>query len=230
MKRTLFALALSFFASSFAMAASPAPTIPDTPMPSELAFVQSATKDLNARFPNPAAAEKAGYFRYNNEDKTGAISYANLQWNSVDPRHPSQLWYDVKGRLLGADFSRPIAMPSTTPPNLWGVNPQRWFKFCRPPGCTGHVHWILKNADGTMSYGLAVSGRAFIAAGGNLAHPQVATLVKMGKVKDASQVVKLFEFPAVWDTEIWLTPNPKGAFAVTNPLVHPSTQNAKGEM
>ena len=230
MKRALFALALTFFASSFALAASPPPKLPDKTLPGEVAFVQAATNDLNARFPNPAAAEKAGYFRYNNEDRTGAISYTNLKWTSVDQRHPSQLWYDVKGRLLGADFSRPIGMPAMTPPNIWGVNPQRWFKFCRPPGCTGHVHWILKNADGTMKYGLAVTGKAFMAAGGNLANPQVATLVKMGKVTDALQVVKLFEFPAVWDVEIWVTPNPSGAFAGANPLVHPSVPNAKGEM
>src|SRR5947207_1080692 len=132
MKPALFAVALAFFASSLALAASP--KLPDTPLPSELAFVLSATKDLNARFPNPAAAEKGGYFRYNNEDKTGAISYANLKWNSVDPRHPSQLWYDVKGRLLGADFSRTLSMPAVTP-NIWGLNSQRWFKFR-----VAHVH------------------------------------------------------------------------------------------
>jgi hypothetical protein len=223
MKRALFALALSLFASSAVMAQTPAP-LPDTPLPSEVAFVQNATKDLNARFPNPAAAAKGGYFRYNNEDKTGAISYANLHWNSVDPRHPSQLWYDVKGHLLGADFSRTLAMPAVTP-NLWGLNPQRWFKFK-----SAHVHWILKNPDGTMSYGLAARAKDFLAAGGSLSNPQAATLVKMGKVKDASQVVKVFTFPAQWDTEIWLTPNPSGAFATANPLVHPSTANAKGEM
>lgn len=229
MKRALFALALSFFASSVVLAATPAP-LPDTPLAGEVAFVQSVTKDLNARFPNPAAAAKAGFFRYNNEDRTGAISYTNLNWTSVDQKHPTQLWYDVNGRLLGADFSRPFGMPAMTPPNVWGVNPQRWFKFCRPPGCTGHVHWILKNADGTMKYGLAVTGKAFIAAGGNLANPQVATLVKMGKVTDASQAVKIFEFPAMWDVEVWVTPNPSGAFASANPLVHPSKPNAKGEM
>ena len=223
MKRALIALALSFFGASAVLAQTPAP-IPDTPLPGEVAFVQSATKDLNARFPNPAAAAKAGYFRYNNEDKTGAISYANLHWNSVDPRHPSQLWYDVKGRLLGADFSRTLAMPAVTP-NIWGLSSQRWFKFK-----FSHVHWVLQNPDGTMSYGLAARAKDFLAAGGSLSNPQAATLVKMGKVKDAAEVVKVFTFPAQWDTEIWLTPNPNGAFATTNPLVHPSTENAKGEM
>ena len=36
MKRALFAMALAFFASSFALAASPPPKLPDTPLPSEV--------------------------------------------------------------------------------------------------------------------------------------------------------------------------------------------------
>ena len=226
MSRALIALALSFAVSSaaFAAAPSPPPKLPDTPFPSELAFVQNATKDLNARFPNPAAAEKGGYFRYNNEDETGAISYANLHWYTADPKHPSQLWYDVKGRLLGADFSRPIAMPPVRP-QLWGLNPRRWFRFR-----VAHVHYILKNPDGTMKYGLAVRAKDWLGAGGNFNNPQAATLVKLGLVKDPSTVAKIFTFPAQWDVEIWLTPNPAGAFATANPLVHPSKANAKGEM
>src|SRR5579884_2897834 len=144
MKRAL--LGLTFVAFT-ALAASgwsalAATKLPDKPLPSELSFVQSVTKDLNARYATPADAEKAGYFRYNNEDKTGAISYANNQWNSAaDPAHPqpSQLWYDVKGRLLGADFSVPLtAQNSAAPPKLWGLNPARWFKFSH-----AHVHYIL---------------------------------------------------------------------------------------
>ena len=96
MKRALFALAFFAFGALAAtgpgaLAAAPttAPKLPDKPLASEVAFVQSVTKDLNARFPTPADAIKAGYFRYTNEDKTGAISYANLQWNSAtDPAHP----------------------------------------------------------------------------------------------------------------------------------------------
>jgi hypothetical protein len=223
MKRTLFALAAIF---AFVAAA---PKLSDKPMGSEVAFVQSVQKDLNARFATPADAQKAGYFRYNNEDKTGAISYANLQWNSTDPQHPSQLWYDVNGKLLGADYSIPIANDATckgkTPPNQWGVNPKRWFCFGGP-----HVHYILKNADGTMTYGRAVRGKAFTAAGGDLNNPQAATLVKMGTVKDASSVYKVFTFPGQWDLELWVTPNPNGAFAETNPLVHPSKKAGAGEM
>jgi hypothetical protein len=87
MKRSLFALALiaaGVFACSPSFAAMGAKTaVPNTPLPSEAAFVKQVTQDLNQRFPTPAKAEHAGYFRYNNEDDTGAISYANLQWNSA---------------------------------------------------------------------------------------------------------------------------------------------------
>lgn len=228
MKRAIFALTLFAF-GAFALDAgafAAAPKLSDKPAPAETGFVQSVQKDLNSRFPTPADAEKAGYFRFNNEDKTGAISYANLQWSSADPQHPSQLWYDVNGHLLGADYSIPLtASNSATPPSLWGVNPKRWFKFSHP-----HVHYILKNADGSMKYGLAVSGTAFTGAGGNLEDPQAATLVKLGKVKSADSVAKVFTFPAQWDLELWVTPNPNGAFAETNPLVHPSKTAGAPEM
>jgi hypothetical protein len=225
MTRGLFALA-----AIFALVAA-APKISDKPVgAAETAFVQSVQKDLNARFATPADAENAGYFRYNNEDKTGAISYVNLQsWNSTDPQHPSQLWYSASGKLLGADYSIPIANDGTckgkTPPNQWGVNPQRWFCVRGP-----HVHYVLKNSDGTYSYGHAVRAKQFVAAGGNLDDPKVDTLVKMGVVKDAGAVSKIFTFPGQWNLELWVTPNPNGAFAETNPLVHPSKNAGSSEM
>jgi hypothetical protein len=228
MKRALFALSLfglgasMLGAAAFGAAAKP----PDQPVGAEVAFVQQVQKDLTSRFATPADAQKAGYFRYTNEDETGAISYANLQWDSADPQHPSQLWYDVNGRLLGADYSVPFtASNKTTPPSLWGVNPQRWFTFKRP-----HVHYILRAADSTMKYGLAVSGAAFTAAGGDLNNPQPATIVKMGKASNASQIAKVFTFPAMWDLELWVLPNPSGAFAEKNPNVHPSKNAASGDM
>ncbi len=233
MKRALFALTFLAFsavaAAGFpALAASPKAKLPDKPLPSEVAFVQSVTKDLNARFATPADAEKDGYFRYNNEDKTGAISYANLQWNSAaNPAHPqpSQLWYDVKGRLLGADFSVPLtAANGSAPPNLWGLNPDRWFKFGK-----SHVHYVLQgNTD--AAYGHAVSAVAYAKAGGDLNNPTAAPLVKMGKVSSADLVTKVFDFPAQWDVEVWLTPNPLGAFAETDPLVKPSKTAGAPEM
>ncbi len=99
----------------------PSPTLNPQPQGTEIAFVTGIQKDLMARFPTAADAIKAGYFRFGNEDSDGAISYANLQWTSADPQHPSQLWYDVKGNLLGADFSV-LQSNSMEPPNLWGVN------------------------------------------------------------------------------------------------------------
>lgn len=233
MKRALFALILLAFGSvagsgSSALAAAMKPKLPDKPLPAETAFVQSATKELNARFATPAQAEKAGYFRYNNEDDTGAISYANLHWNSAaDPAHPqpSQLWYDVKGHLLGADYSVPLTKQnSAKPPKLWGLNPGRWMKFKYP-----HVHYVLQGST-DASYGHAVHAAIFVKNGGNLDAPTAAPLVKMRKVKHASDVVKVFTFPAQWDVEIWVTPNPLGAFAGKNPLVKPSKKAGMGEM
>ena len=228
MKRALFTLALlALSASAFVPGNAATPKLSPKPAAgAETAFVTAIQQDLQARFATPADAEKAGYFRYTNEDKTGAISYANLQWNSTDPQHPSQLWYDVNGNLLGADFSVPITSTNaTTAPNLWGVNPARWEKFPRPL-----VHSILKNADGTLKYGMATRGTAFTGAGGDLTDPQAATVVKLGLAKTDADVAKVFTFPALWDLTVWVKPNPNGAFAEANPLVKPSANAAKDSM
>lgn len=96
------------FASFAAASGDQDATIPgDTPpTASEAAFVRTMQADLNARFPTAADAVKAGYVRYTNPDDTGAISYANRQWESADVAHPSQLWFDKNGKLLGADYSK----------------------------------------------------------------------------------------------------------------------------
>lgn len=190
------------------------------PQGAEVAFVDGISKDLNARFPTEADAERAGYFRYTNEDDTGAISYANLQWISADPAHPSQLWYSASGKLIGADFSRTYV--AGNPPHLWGVNPQRWEHF------GAHVHWVI-DANGKETYG-ATSVAKFKAAGGNPDDPQAATVVALGKAKDASQVKHVFLFPSIWDLDVWVTPNPNGAFAEKNPLVHPSANAESMDM
>jgi len=209
-RRHLTALfALLVFSSSIGLAAD---TLPPQPQGAEVGFVSGVQKDLNARFATIAQAQAAGYFRYTGEDKTGSISYANLQWTSNDPQHPSQLWYSVDGKLLGADFSQPYVAGS--PPNLWGVNPARWTRF------GAHVHWVL-DVDGKETYG-ATSVAKFKAAGGNPDNPQAATVVALGKAKDVSQVKHVFLFNAIWDLQVWATPNPNGAFAEMNPLVHPS--------
>lgn len=209
-----------------ALAATPSPapaaTLSPFPSKSEAAFVQSIQKDLGTRFATPADAEKAGYFRYGNEDSSGAISYANLQWASADPQHPSQLWYDVKGNLLGADFSV-LQSGSPAPPTLWGVDYRRWISFRE------HIHYVLAGPNGTETYG-ATSAKKFAAAGGNVDDPQAATLVKMGIVKDAADVKKVFLFPSIWDLIVWIKPNPSGAFAEKNPLVVPTANAEKDDM
>ena len=200
------------FSSSFVLAAES--TLPPKPHGAEIAFVSGIQKDLTARFATTAQAEAAGYFRYTDEDDTGAISYVNVQqWTSADPQHPSQLWYSVDGKLLGADFSVPY--DAANPPKLWGVDPTRWTHF------GAHVHYVL-DTNGTTMYGHATSVKKFEAAGGDVKNPQAAILVKMGIAKDASNVKHLFLFPNIWDLEVWVLPNPDGAFADKNPNVHPS--------
>lgn len=192
------------------------------PQGAEVAFVSGIQKDLTARFPTSADAEKAGYFRYTNEDNTGAISYANLQWQSSDPMHPSQLWYDVNGQLLGADFSV-LQTSSPSRPSLWGVNPKRWDNF------EAHMHYVVTGADGKETYG-GTSIAKFTAAGGSATDPQAATVVKMGKAKTADAVKHVFLFPALWDLIVWVKPNPLGAFAEKNPNVKPSKSAATDSM
>lgn len=194
-----------------AQMASPPPLSPK-PQGAEVAFVSGVQQDLNSRFATIAQAQAAGYFRYTNEDKTGSISYANLAWTSSDPQHPSQLWYSADGKLLGADFSRPYAEGAK--PNLWGVDPRRWDRFGK------HIHWVI-NVNGKETYG-ATSVAKWTAAGGDSENPRAATVVALGKAKDASQVTHVFVFPAIWDLEVWVMNNPSGAFAEMNPLVHPS--------
>jgi hypothetical protein len=179
----------------------------------ENAFVASIQADLGKRFPTAADAEKAGYVRYTAADETGAISYANRQWQSSDPQHPSQLWYDKNGALLGADYSE--LKTGSAPPELWGINPGRWFEFDR------HMHYVTRDADGKIKYDTWVADDRWLAAGGSLTDPQPETLVKLGLVKQASDVVTVFNFPMVWDLIVWVKPNPKGAFAYKNPDVTP---------
>jgi hypothetical protein len=219
-----YAVSIFVLAAIPAFAATPAPKATLAPMPqgSEVAFVKSIQKDLTARFASPADAVKAGYVRYGNEDEDGAISYANLQWQSGNPQQPSQLWYDAHGNLLGADFS---VLQSSSPqrPAIWGVNYQRWVSFRE------HVHYILVGPNGTEVYG-ATSAKKFAAAGGNVDDPQAATLVKMGIAKNASDVKRVFLFPSLWDLIVWIKPNPNGAFADKNPLVIPSANAGKDDM
>jgi hypothetical protein len=206
----------------FAATPSPGGALSPAPQGTELAFVKQIQSELGSRFATPADAVKAGYFRYTNEDEDGAISYANLQWDSATPAQPSQLWYDVKGNLLGADFSVPQSS-SPEPPSKWGVNFRRWTSFRE------HVHYVLAGPNGTETYG-ATSAKKFLAAGGDVDHPQPATLVEMGIAKNVADVKHVFLFPSIWDLIVWIKPNPNGAFADKNPLVTPSANAEKADM
>ncbi len=125
---------------------------------------QADSSRSHGALPDAGDAVAAGYFRYTNEDEDGAISYANLHWQSGNPKQPSQLWYDVHGNLLGADFSV-LQSSSPEPPKIWGVNYRRWVSFRE------HVHYILAGPNGTETYG-ATSAKKFSAAGGNVDDPQ----------------------------------------------------------
>ncbi|HEX5275315.1 MAG TPA: hypothetical protein VFW34_08565 [Candidatus Rubrimentiphilum sp.] len=181
--------------------------------PAESAFVKAIQADLVTRFPTAQDAERAGYVRYTDADNTGAISYANFHWTSSDAKHPSQLWYDKNGNLLGADFS--VLQTGGVRPSIFGTNPGRLYAF------DDHVHWVEKNPDGTMLYDKWVDARKYRAAGGDPAHPTAAQLVVMGRAKNASNIVTVFDMPSIWDLIVWVKPNPNGAFAEKNPLVTP---------
>jgi hypothetical protein len=187
----------------------------------EKALYTLASTALPALYPTPAAAEKAGWFRFNNEDRTGAISYVNpAYFNSPDAQHPQQLWYDVNGRLLGADYSQLVAS-APNGPKLLGISAARFDKVPL------HIHWGAKKADGTIDYGLFVRAADFTAAGLDPTKATPADLVKLGKVKSVAEVAFVFSDLNNYDATMWLIPNPAGQFADTNPNVKPSPNQGK---
>lgn len=207
MKRVLAAALLTaFYAFAGAVArADEQPTNNGPLTPSETQFVQSVQHDLMARFPHAGDAEKAGYVRYTDVDDTGAISYANMQWKS-DQTHPSQLWYDTSGNLMGADFSVP--RPNGEPrPQLWGVDPGRWYEF------NGHVHYVIKSpASGKAVYNQWIWNSDFAKDGGDPNKPTADVIVKLGRVPSADYISTIFEFPTIWDLIVWVKPHAEGAF------------------
>jgi hypothetical protein len=207
---TTYVLAALASASFAAVCALPAnadeePTNNGPLTQSEQQFIASVKADLMRRFPHASDAEKAGYVRYTGVDDTGAISYENNHWNS-DPTHPSQLWYDVSGNLMGADFSVPRPHGEGRP-SVWGVDPGRWDEE------DGHVHFVVKNPDtGKMLYGLWIWNADFAANGGDVNDPSAETLVKIGRVPSVSSVQTIFEYPTQWDLIVWLRPHSTGLF------------------
>jgi hypothetical protein len=208
--------ALSPLASNAAATKAP----PDTPTAAEQPFVTRATAELQKMYGTTSKASAAGYFRYNNEDRTGAISWVNPKYWVSDETHPSQIWYDVKGRLIGVDYST-LWTDAKHPPSKWGIIPARWFEF------ENHVHFGLMEPDATLKFG-GMEDKTITKVGGDAASPTAADIVKTGKALSAAQVAFVFHFAHLWDLEFWLIPNPSGAFAEKNPNVKPSTTHAGG--
>jgi hypothetical protein len=215
------AIAPSVAGAQMAMPMATAPPTQAPITPAEQTFYTSASATVGKLYPNPAAAEKAGYFRFNNEDRSGAISYENPKYfDSPDAGHPQQLWYDVNGRLLGGDWSQTVAA-APNGPTLFGLSAARFHKIPL------HVHYAVKHADGTIEYGLFVRAADFTAAGLDPLHPTAADLVKLGKVTSADQVAFVFALLNNYDAQMWVIPNPAGQFADLNPNVKPSPNQGK---
>lgn len=195
-------LSVMCLAAAVPAVADEGPTDTGPLTPAEDQFVASVKADLQAHYPHASDAEKAGYVRYTRPDDTGAISYAKDQWNS-DPKHPSQLWYDSSGNLMGADFSVP--RPNGEPrPQLWGVDPGRWYEF------NGHVHYVVREPNGAMLYDQWIWNADFVKAGGDLMSPSPQILVNVGRVPSVDYIQTIFEFPTQWDLIVWLTPHSAG--------------------
>ncbi len=226
-------LALSAFGARAAVAQmsmptatpAPAPTAAPSPNAAEATFLRRIMTNLPKRYASPQAAIAAGWVRYSNEDRTGAISYVNTKyWDTTDPDLPAQLWYDVNGRLIGADFSIPKAESVTGPPNRFGIDPSRWITI------NAHVHYVLRNANGTYSYGKAIQAQRYgTANNGDFSHPTAAGLVAAKAVTDPATVSFVFLYPAIYDVSVWVVPNPLGQFADKNPNVIPSPHAGRGE-
>lgn len=190
--------------------------VPPKPSEAEAKVVAAMSADLHKRFPTAKDAQRAGFVRYTNEDETGAISYArSANVVSSDIKDPSQLWYDANGKLLGADYALLQAGHDTAPP-MFGFDASRAHKV------GAHVHYVLKNADGTHTYGKAVGAAKYAAAGLDPAKADAAGIVKAGAAKSVDEVAAVISFPALWDVTVWAVPNPDGAFADANPNVKPS--------
>ena len=200
-------------------AAPPAPLEPK-PNAAETKFVKSAQRYLAARFPTAAAAQAAGYRRYTAEDLDGVITYTNFQWFADDLRHPTQLWYDVRGHFLGADYTTRVTDRSRRP-NLWGLQPGRWSHFM------AHMHYVVSSA-GKTDYRMMLDDD-YQANGGDPLHPSALPIVRAGYAKKPSDVILIFQLPEMWVASVWLIPNPNGAFAESNPLVK-ATAGAQQEM
>ncbi len=209
---------MQIVAAAVLLAIVRAPPQSTSPFPNaaEQRFVLARTHELGQKFPTAADAERGGFFRYTDEDRAGIIAYANLRWQS-DEHHPSQLWYDERGRLIGADFSRYVT-DRTKRPKLWGLSSDRWTHFIE------HVHFGVRS--GPIRYGALYVDR-YREGGGDPRRPTPHPIVRLRFAKNDRDVKFVFYFPEVWVASVWLVPNQLGAFADTNPSVPVHRRNAR---
>jgi len=88
-----------------------------SPKPQARSTFVTSSKKISCAIPNGGRCGEAGYFRYTNEDDTGAISYANLQWQSaIATSQPALVRRQRQpaGRGLLADQSQGLGAP-----NIW---------------------------------------------------------------------------------------------------------------
>jgi hypothetical protein len=206
------------------------PKLPPQPTAGEAPFVARLQQSIPPRFASLAAAERAGYFQYTPEDETGAISYVNMKiWNGLRLELPNQLWYDVNGKLLGADYTIFESVSAQPPPKLFGftIERGRWVRR------GAHIHYGFALPDGSLKFG-ALTPQKFRDAGGTLTESQYQlpankpALVSAGidGLTRPGQVKFVFLHPAMWDLVVWVLPNPDGAWADANPNVKPSAHAA----
>jgi hypothetical protein len=58
-----------------------------------------------------------------------------------------------------------------------------------------------------MIYDQWIWNNDFTAAGGSLSNPSANTIVKIGRVPSADDVVTIFELPTIWDLIVWVKPH-----------------------
>ncbi len=144
----------------------------------------------------------------------------------TDPLLPSQLWYDVRGRLIGADYSvLQETVPKGGKPATLGIDPKRFSHN------GAHIHYVTcARATGVCAYGKSVTVKRYAKYnGGRFEHPTAAGLVRAGAVKNAADVSRVFLYRGIYDVSVWVVPNPLGQFAEKNPAVKPSPGAGKGE-
>lgn len=208
MLRSTFAclpLAISVILASVAGPALADPA--DHATPAEKAYIEHVAKVLLARYPSPAAAEKAGYRKTTGFDSSGTAIYFDFTFSRISRLHPNFLWYDRQGHLVGLDYEFPQTHGSR-PPAGYPVGRQRWTTI-HP-----HVHVAYRQGHGPIQLG-AGPARA------NLRTPPItaSALRADGLLPEGASLVWAYYHPRCWDLGFWLIPDSKGAFADLNPAV-----------